>query len=125
MLGVTDEILALAAVLTGAKEQEQAALQLLCTAAEQEVLNGLKDGCDRESCREVCICAAAWLAAAGLLTGRAATGDGGSFKVGEVSVSGGDGQRLLQVAACLRQQAEQLMMPYAKDGGFAFLEVAG
>ena len=122
---MTEEILALAGALTGAKEQEQAALQLLCSAAEQEVLGSLKQGSDAVEHREVCICAAAWLAAAGLLTGRAAKGDCGSFKVGEVSVSGGGGQQLMAVADCLRQQAYRLMTPYAGDGGFAFLEVAG
>ena len=115
-----EEILALAKTLTGAPEGEEEALRLLCAAAEREVLDRGGPECPRE----VCLCAAAWLAAAGWLTGRAASDGGGSWKVGEVSWSSG-GRAALEAAEGLRQQAWRLLAGAGRDPGFAFREVRG
>ena len=122
---MTEEILTLAAALTGASDSERGALELLCAAAEREVLGRLRPDCDREEAREACLCAAAWLAAAGVLTGRGAGSAGDSFTIGEVSLSRSDPAQSRNTAACLRRQAWQLLRPYCQDGDFAFRGVAG
>ena len=118
-----EEIQSLAEILTSPSEEERELLKLLCAAAEREVLGRLRSENDWESCRETCLCAAAWLAAAGLLTGRAARA-GESFTVGDVSISGDKGQ-LAERAICLRRQALELLRPYCADQNFAFRGVAG
>lgn len=121
---MTDEILALAEKMTGGRPEEAELLALLCAAAEKEVLARLRPDQNPEACREACLCAAAWLAAAGVLAGRA-VGGGGSFTVGEVSLRESEGGDTLAAAQALRRQAWQLLRPYCRDEGFAFRETAG
>ena len=118
-----EEIQALAESLVPVEESEKETLALLCEAAEREVLDRLRSADELERGRAACLCAAAWLAAAGLLTGRAAAA-GDSFTVGDVSISGGSGQ-MAERADCLRRQAWELLRPYCGDRGFAFRGVAG
>ena len=122
---MTEEILTLAMTLTGASEGERAVLEPLCAAAEREVLGRLRPDCDREEAREPCLCAAAWLAAAGLLTGRSAGSAGEGFTIGEVSLSRADPAQSRNTAECLRRQAWRLLRPYCRDGDFVFRGVPG
>ena len=69
--------------------------------------------------------AAAWLAAAGLLTGRSAGSAGEGFTIGEVSLSRADPAQSRNTAECLRRQAWRLLRPYCRDGDFVFRGVPG
>ena len=69
-------------------------------------------------------CAAALLAAAGLLPCR----DGGDverFTAGEVSLQTGGNGGLCAAAGLLRRQAAAMMAPYWADDSFAFAGVRG
>lgn len=107
----------LAKTLSGAREDETAALALLCGAAEQAWTDRLRKGAAREECREAFLCAAAMSAAAGLLAGR----DGVRFTAGDVSVAETEGGRR---AEALRREAERLMEPYV-TAAFCFRGVRG
>lgn len=113
-----EQILALAMALGGVESGP--ALEELCLAARRELADRLKDGVSEEDCGPAFAVAAAWLALAGLYAGQ---GEAESFTAGELTVrTGNDGQARAQA---LRAQAEQLMSPYLKDRGFAFLGVRG
>lgn len=112
-----EEILTLARTLSGAGENEEAALALLCAAAEQEWKKRLRDG-GAEECREAFLCAAALTAAAGLLAGRG----GVRFTAGDVSVAEAEGG---PSAKALREEAERLMAPYVAAEDFCFRGVRG
>jgi len=116
---MTEEIYQLAMGLGRPLEGEEELLRLLCRSAEQSLDRRL--GGKREECPEAFLCAAALLAAAGLLDSRAG-GDTERFTVGEVSVTagggGGGGLRL-------RQQAERMIAPYCAQNGFVFRGVRG
>ena len=119
-----EKILALAAGMTGAGEEERELLAALCAAAEQMWRSRLREGVLVEQCGEVFACAAAFTAAADFDLGR----NGGSvesFTAGELSVktsstSGGKSQ-----AEALRKSAERLMAPYVKTEDFCFRGVRG
>ena len=113
-----EEILTLARTLSGAGEDEEAALALLCCAAEKEWAGRLRAGAPTEECREAFLCAAALTAAAGLAAGRG----GVRFTAGDVSVTETEGG---QTAKTLRDEAERLMAPYVAEEKFRFLGVRG
>ena len=118
---MTEEIYTLAAGLARPAETEEALLRMLCREAERQ-LERQTEG-RREECREALLCAAAFLAAAGLMDSRG----GGAverFTVGEVSVTTGSGSGS-DAAGRLRRQAERLMAPYRAAGGFIFRGVRG
>lgn len=113
-----EEILTLARTLSGAGEDEETALALLCGAAEKEWAGRLRKGVEPEECREAFLCAAALVAAAGLSAGRG----GLRFTVGDVSVTEPEGRKS---AETMRREAERLMEPYVMTAEFCFRGVRG
>jgi len=115
------QVMSLAEAIVRPTEAEQPLLTALCTAAVAELTGRLRDGVTPEDCGDAFPCAAALLAAAGMLPCRGG-GDVRQFSVGDVSLrmdgegTGGDP---------LRRQAERMIAPYCGDGGFAFLGVRG
>ena len=65
-----EKILKLAASISQAEADEGPMLAALCTAAEESVTRRLREGQTPEDCGETFYCAAALLAAAGMLTCR-------------------------------------------------------
>lgn len=118
------QILDLAALIVQPSEAEMPLLSALCTAAETELARRLKEGLKPEDCGDSFTCAAALLAASGLLPCR----DGGSveqFSVGDVSVRTGGSSHTCDAAAAMRRQAAVMMSCYCSDNEFAFLGVHG
>ena len=118
-----EEILRLAAAIVQPSETEMPLLEALCTAAAEETERRLREEQRPEMCTDAFLCAAALLAAAGLLPGRECAAVE-QFTAGEVSLRQGGGD-LCQAAAALRRQAAAMMAPYWKDDSFAFLGVRG
>ena len=115
-----EEIVSTARVFAGELEPErEQALELLCAAAEQQLCTQLLPDMPEERYHESFVCAAAWLALAALGEGRQADGVTG-FTAGSLSIQRGGASG---AGYCLRLQAQLLMAPYLKDGGFCFLEV--
>lgn len=106
-----DDIFSLALTLSGAGEQEQKILKLLCSSAEDYWTERLRVPVER--CPQSFACASAFLAAAAFSELRC---DGvESFSAGDVSVclrkepgQAGDG---------LRRAAENLMEPFTRPDG--------
>lgn len=120
-----EEILKLAAAIVKPTEAEMPLLEALCTAAEAEVSGRLREDRTAESCGGAFLCAAALLAAAGVLPGRSGA-DVEQFTAGDVTLrTGNSSGNLCETAAALRRQAAEIMAPYWTDGGFAFLGVRG
>lgn len=117
-----EKILALARIICVPTEAEGPLLEALASAAEADLEGRLGPGRTAEDCGDAFPCAAALLAAAGLLACRGG-GEAERFTVGEVSVAtaGGSGG----AAEILRRQAERMMAPYWRDDGFAFMEARG
>ena len=124
MSGTQETALTLARELSGAGEAEEALLELLCQAAEQQWEKRLRPGMTTEDCGKAFPCAVAFTAAADLVTGRSGD-DVATFKAGDVSVERRDGNDGAALAAALRQTAERLMAPYAVPADFAFRRVRG
>ena len=110
-VSIRRRIVELAEIMTQPEEQERPLLEALCTAAEEEIAGRLRDGLRPEDCGAIYPCAAAMLAAAGLLPCR---------ESGRTGAGGG-----CQVGAALRRQAASLMRPYWRDDGFVFTGVRG
>ena len=117
---MTEEIYAIAAAMAQPDEGEAELLEMLCAASAQQLTAALGEGRSPEDCREAFLCAAAALAAAGLLSSRG--GQAEDFTVGEVTVRASSGGGKAQQ---LRQLAADLMAPYSGTDGFAFLGVEG
>ena len=107
-----EEIYSLAQAILG-QTGEDAALRAACKAAETELCMRLRQDVSPEDCKDSFICAAAWLALAGL----DAAGSGGvqGFSMADLSVTMGGGTP----SKALRAQAEMLMAPWCQ-GAFAF-----
>lgn len=117
-----ERIVELARAAASPSEAEDALLEALCTAAEAQLTARLRKGVTAADCGDAFPCAAALLAAAGLLPCRGADGVE-QFTAGDVSIrTGGSG---CEAGAALRAQAAALMAPYWEDGGFAFMGVRG
>lgn len=117
-----EEILQLASAIVRPTEAEQPLLEALCTAAEAELAGQLREGITAEDCREIFPCAAALLAAAGLLPCRD-SGEAVRFTAGDISLQ--PSGSCCQTAAAMRHQAAAMMAPYWEDNTFAFREVRG
>lgn len=114
---MTNEIMALAAIL--GKTEESEGLKVLCDHAAEELTGLLRPGLSPEDCGGAFVLAAAWLA----LSGLEVSDDGvESFTAGEVSIRKKDGS-LRQKA--LRLQAFTVMKAYLRDEGFLFRGVKG
>ena len=126
---MTEDIFALASLLTHPEEEQQELLRLLCAAAEEETKRKLTVPEDTPGCAEALLCAAAWLAAADFMgcQGAAQAGEFQSFTVGEVSIARKESQEVTGSSAQqLRSQAARILAPYCGgDGAFAFLGVPG
>lgn len=118
-----EEILRLASAIARPSEDEEALLEALCTAAETEITQRLREDVTPEQCGSVFFCAAGLLAAAGLLPCRE-YGGVEQFTAGEVSLRKGGG-RACETAAAMRRQAAAMMAPYWRDDGFVFRGVRG
>nr|WP_326126352.1 hypothetical protein [uncultured Oscillibacter sp.] len=121
---MTEEILMLARAVSGAGEAEQPLLEPLCRAARRRWEARLRPGLTPEDCGAAFVCAAAFTAAADLAAGR---GGGGvsAFTAGDISVKGRGTAESAALARGLRETAEGLMAPYAKEDGFCFRGVRG
>lgn len=117
-----DYIFSLAAAIVQPQEEEKPLLAALCAAAEAKLAGRLRDGLAPADCGNAFPCAAALLAAAGLLPCRSG-GAVEQFTAGDVSIRTGGG--LAAAAAAMERQAGALLEGYAADGGFAFLGVRG
>ena len=116
---MTEKIVAMAKAL-GAGEEQEELLSVLCQAAQRELEGRLRPELTPEDCESAFVPAAAWMALAWLNTG---TGGEGitSFTAGDVTIRREGGRE----SAALLDQAQRLMAPYLRDGGFAFLGVRG
>lgn len=107
-------VYAQAVALAGQPEQAEL-LKLLCGAAVTALEVRLREGLTVDSCKADFVAAAALYALAAL----SEAGNGiREFRAGDLVVKQGGGA----AAACLRRQAELMLMPYLQDG-FAFLGV--
>lgn len=118
-----ERILELAEAMTGPSEEERPLLEALCTAAETAAAERLKEGLTPADCGCTYLCAAAMLAAAGLLPCRESGGTE-QFTAGDVTVRSG-GSDGCEAGASLRRHAAILMADYWEDDGFAFVGVKG
>ena len=120
---IHEKVFRLASVIAQAGEEEIPLLEALCTAAEAQTAQRLREGCTAGDCGDAFCCAAAMLAAAGLLPCRE-NGGVEQFTAGDVTIrtGGSDG---CGDGASLRRQAALLMADYWKDDGFAFVGVKG
>ncbi len=121
---IHEKIFRLAAVIAQAGEEETPLLEALCTAAEAQTAQRLRKGCTAGDCGDAFCCAAAMLAAAGMLTCRGG-GEVEQIQAGDVSLRLGTGGGACEAAAVLRRQSALLMAPYWEDDGFAFAGVRG
>ena len=119
-----EQIVRLAEAIVQPSEAEQPLLTALCEAAEAELARRLREGLTPEDCGGVFPCAAALLAAAGLLPWRSG-GDVEQFSAGDVSLRTGGGGQVCAAAAAMRRQAAGMMADYWGDDAFAFLGVPG
>ena len=118
-----EQIFTLASIIVQPTETEKPLLLALCTAAEAELGRRLRKDVKPEDCGDTFACAAALLAAGGLLPCRSG-GDVEQFSAGDVSVRTGGGQ-VCDAAAAMRRQAAGMIADYCGDGEFAFLGVRG
>ena len=118
-----EKILALATAIASPRQAEEPVLEALCAAAEADLAKRLRPGVSAEDCPDAFSCAAALLAAAGLLPCREANGVN-AFTVGEVSIQSG-GTEQGEASEALRRQAAALIAPFLSDDSFAFVGVRG
>lgn len=119
-----EQIVHLAEAIVQPSEAEKSLLTALCAAAEAELTRRLREGLSPEDCGDAFTCAAALLAAAGLLPCRSG-GDVEQFSAGDVSLRTGGGGQVCEAAAAMRRQAASMMAGYWGDDAFAFLGVPG
>lgn len=119
-----EHILHLAEAIVQPSDAEKPLLTALCAAAEAELARRLREGLSPEDCGDVFPCAAALLAAAGLLPCRSG-GDVEQFSAGDVSLRTGGGGQVCEAAAAMRRQAASMMAGYWGDDAFAFQGVPG
>ena len=119
MSGTQETALTLARELSGAGEAEEALLELLCQAAEQQW-----EKRTTEDCGKACPCAVAFTAAADLAAARGGEGVSG-FTAGSVSVRIRGAAESCALAESLRRTAERLMAPFAVPDDFCFRGVRG
>lgn len=118
---MTDEIYALAAVLSPERPPKESVLRALCKAAQTELKERLRPEFTPEDCRENFVPAAALLAVSHYAAATRSVGaDVKSFSVGGFSATAEDGGT---AGKTLRAQAALLMKPFVKSG-FSFLGVS-
>ena len=118
-----EQIPLLAAAIAAPTEAERPLLAALCTAAVDEATRRLRPGVTAGDCGDAFLCAAAMMAAAGLMSCRS-SGDVEQFSAGDVSLrTGGSGDSCK--AAAIRRHAAEMMEAYWVDSDFAFAGVKG
>lgn len=95
---------------------------MLCELSRQKWEKQLREDVDAETCRSALCAAAAWSALGYLGSAWNAGQPAFSFSAGDLSVHAGETSSL---SKSLSKQAEEMMAPFVKDGGFAVLEVEG
>ena len=120
-----EEITSIASELSHATAAEAVVLPKLCAAACQELAGKLREGISKEDCEGAFTCAAAWLAAAALISAREGGEEISSLHAGDLSVTKRSGKECSEQYMRLRTQAWELMAPYVKDSGFCFRGVRG
>lgn len=119
-----DQIVLLAASIALPSETEQRLLEALCTGAAEEASRRLRPGVAAGDCGDTFLCAAAMLAASGLIACRGC-GTVEQFSAGDVSLRTGGSGESCKAAASMRQCAAEMMRPYWADDSFAFAGVKG
>lgn len=119
-----EQIISLTAAIAHPSEEEMPLLTALCTAAKAELVRRLREDVAPEDCGSAFPCAAALLAAAGLLPCRSG-GNTEQFSVGDVSLRTGSGDWTCEAAAAMRRQAASMMAAYWNDDAFSFQGVKG
>lgn len=110
-----EDIVSTAAVFAGSiNAQQRSVLERLCAAADAAMLGRLRDNLAVEDCYDSFVCACAWLALSQLGSVQDAAGVE-AFTAGSLSI-----QHTTGASNCLAMQAEVMMAPYLKDGGFHF-----
>ena len=117
-MSVHEQVLSLSQTITGAADTEKPLLESLCSAAEQKWLARLREDVKMSGCTDSLVCAAAFSAAAGLLSARRGGETVSSFTAGNVAINLTDAAE--KASRALRNQAERLMAPYTCAGEFAF-----
>ena len=120
-MSLSEQVYAQALLLAGDLDGRQSQLlQVLCRAAASSLGSRLREGITAEDCRADFITAASLYALAALEDAEE-TAQVEEFRAGDLTVrqnrSGRDG-----ASACLRQQADRMILPYLKDC-FSFLGV--
>ncbi len=115
---LTEQVFAQARLLTGKDGSvNEALLEVFCQSATTSLTAQLREGLTPENCKADFI-AAASLYALAALSETDEMSQLSHIQVGDVTMKrGGDA-----AAACLRNQARLMMLPYLQDG-FAFLGV--
>ena len=125
MSGTQETALTLARELSGAGEAEEALLELLCQAAEQQWEKRLRPGMTTEDCGKAFPCAVAFTAAADLAAARGGEGvSGGELRFGgEPAAHGGTadgtlcgaGRFLLSGSERMTDWVRQVLERYGQD----------
>ena len=115
-----ETILSLAQTITNATDEELTLLGMLCTAAQREWSDRLRQGVVISDCEELFICACAYSAAAGLLATRKGRQEPVSFTAGGLSIRELGETERTATGVSLRQAAERLMAPWINESDFAF-----
>ena len=119
-----EQIPLLAAAVALPTDAERPLLNALCAAAIDEAARRLRPGVAVEDCGDAFLCAAAMMAAAGLIFCRS-SGDVEQFSAGDVSLRVGGNGDSCKAAASMRRRAAEMMEPFWADDTFAFAEVKG
>lgn len=115
-MNLTEQIYAQALLLAGQLDRRQEVLlRMLCQAAEKLLAARLRTGITAEDCKSDFVSAASLLALA-VLSETDEMREASSFTVGDLTVKKGESNA---AAACLRRQAELMILPYQRDE-FAF-----
>jgi len=126
-MAMTDDILTVAKCFSDRAwtQAEEEVMTVLCQAARDRWAEKLREELDPEDCRGPFVTACAWSALAAMQSGLEAGTEFpvSAFTAGDLTVK--REQTGSAAAKSLEAQAQALMEPYVRDGGFAFLEVMG
>ena len=107
---LTDQVYAQAVMLSGAEQESEALLQLLCRSAVAGLKHQLRDGIRVEDCRADFVAAASLYALAALSEADEMK-NLEQMQIGDVTVKRGSGSA---AARCLRKQAQIIMFPFVE-----------
>ena len=119
-----EEIIAAAKKLLGERAGNEAALEAMCQAAEDELISRLREDTVLTDISERFIRACSVLAMS-LYMQVGESEDWSSFRAGNVSVSRRGSGSARSSATALRKQAESMLSGYLEDNGFEFRGVRG